>query len=451
MLSSGEFFFVFIYCLLFILLILKATCFKKFGIPVIWIAVIFLIKIFLGISYGLIHFNLYQGGDTFGYFNDSKIVLSSLPEQPWKYLQLVFGITQRPPDPAIAEYAYKMNYSTDMSSYFIVRVHSILNLFTYCHYYANVVIYNFFTMAGQLLLYKFFVLHMPDKKKVLLILLFIFPSVSFWCSGMHKDGIAIAALGLILFHSRVIFNQLSGQHTLKGHFPVPEITNEPVRENYSVGKKLLHLLLLCTGIWLLLVVRNYLLMLVIPCLISYYFSLYTSRRSVLKYVGVIFLFYLIAFQLKLLSPAWNILNQMALKQQEFLTAGEGKTDIELPILLPETPSLINHIPEALFNCLFLPSLLTISSPLQITSSIDNLILLFLFIGLLLTAKWGLKEPVSLFLFCMFFAASVFIFTGTIVPNIGALVRYKMPGTLFLAVGLISRIDTSKIKWRLKMK
>ncbi|HUM46922.1 MAG TPA: hypothetical protein PLD84_08340, partial [Chitinophagales bacterium] len=73
------------------------------------------------------------------------------------------------------------------------------------------------------------------------------------------------------------------------------------------------------------------------------------------------------------------------------------------------------------------------------------------IGLLLTAKWGLKEPVSLFLFCMFFAASVFIFTGTIVPNIGALVRYKMPGTLFLAVGLISRIDTSKIKWRLKMK
>lgn len=151
--------------------------------------------------YGLLHLQLYDGGDTISYFNESKILLSALPEHVVQFLRLTLWYTVKPPPPDLASYESQMIYWNVMSSYFMVRMNALMNLVSFNHYFVNVTIYNFLTLTGMLYLFRWLHDYVVREKYILIFVLFLFPSVAFWSSGIHKDGLSIAALGLILFTS----------------------------------------------------------------------------------------------------------------------------------------------------------------------------------------------------------------------------------------------------------
>ncbi len=453
MLTTGEMLAALFYWALGTVLIFRLPLFRNTGISSTQLGGILLIKVTAGIIYGYIHHSMYDGGDTFAYYYDSLIVTSALRDHPLKFLHLVFGITHRPPDSDIAVYAYRMSYYTGMSSYFMVRLHALMNLFTYCHYYGNVAIYNFLTLIGQLFLFRFIMVFQPAKKNMVLILLFLFPSVVFWSSGMHKDGISIAAIGVILYYGykliRLIsFTTVNGDASKNSEVKISEVSSE--QRMSRLMQLTSAFCMLAFGLWILAVVRNYLLLLLLPGCCTFILVQYAPRYMLLKYLLIYTLFYFLLFQLGSLHESVNLSLQMAAKQQEFFQNPGGRTNIILPPMEPGITGLLCQVPVALYNCFFLPSLTGMSSALQIFPAIDNIVVIVMLVTALFFAfQQTDRRPMSLFLFCLFFAWSVFIFTGSIVPNIGALVRYKMPGTLFLLAGCIIVIDDKKIKQLMK--
>lgn len=419
--QAAEIVLVILYTMAFSFLIWKLSLFSTFYLPISWIVFLFILKIATGIIYGFMHRYLYEGGDTISYFNESKILLSALPDHPGHFLRLALWYTVKPPPADLASYESQMIYWNVVNSYFMVRLNALMNLASFNHYYVNVVIYSFLTLIGTLYLFKWLHDHVTPKKLILLFFLFIFPSVAFWSAGLHKDGLSIAALGLILFHFQKIVQEIKWKNIIAFIF----------------------------GCWLLLMVRNYLLLLLIPCLTAYALAVRFPRNSVVIFSSTFFVFYFLILQLDKIFPPLNLLSRMTGQQQEFLI---DRSSVTLPVQLLDGTfqSFFYAIPTALSNCLAHPSILKNNVLYHLPFAIDNLLLfLLLAIAFIFPVKKNLLT--NGLLFCIFISLSIFLFAGSIVPNLGALVRYKMPGMLFLAVGLISRIDTSKIKWRLKMK
>jgi hypothetical protein len=263
----------------------------------------------------------------------------------------------------------------------------------------------------------------PINKNLVFGLLFFFPSIVFWTSGIHKDGISIAAIGLILYFSAEIRKTyLSGHITQK-----------------------LHLLAgLLIGLWLLGVVRVYLLILLMPCIIAYHFTK-PSKYSTVKFVSVLVVFYLLLLNLKFLNTDLDFLNIMATQQEAYYTLTTNTNTLEL-MRLNENPN--NFFPllfQSVINCLTQPLPWQVNSAIQIIPALDNIFIMMLIIAAMLFSKRQSSVEHLFFVFSLVFAVSIFVFVGSIVPVVGALVRYKMPGTLFLAFALLISIDVFKIR------
>lgn len=413
--TAGEIILVIIYTAALYGFILRLPFFRQFSLPVHGIALLFLLKVLTGIAYGLLHAHLYSGGDTFSYFNESKILLSALPDHPGHFFRLTFWYTIKPPPADLASYESQMIYWNIVNSYFMVRLNTVMNLVSFTHYYVNVVIYNFLTLIGILFLYRWLFEQVIHNKGQLVFLMFFFPSVAFWSSRMHKDGIALAALGLILYN----FQKLLGE------------------------RKWLNIFLFLFGTWLLLMVRNYLLLLLLPCLVAYFLS-----HKYLKYMLVLSLlvlmgFYLALFNMHRVFPAFNLARSMSQQQSEFAAISSAVT-LPMHRLSENNPSsLLAAMPLALTNCLLHPQIFKPGSLYHLPFAMDNVLALLLMILILFAyRKTSHAAPI---IFCLLFAVSVFLFTGSVVPNLGALLRYKMPAMLFLMAALFSMTDFSKIK------
>ncbi|MBK9732213.1 MAG: hypothetical protein IPO83_13190 [Chitinophagaceae bacterium] len=413
--QAEEIFLILIYVFIFSLLIRKLSFFQRFHLPISWIIVIFLIKSLTGILYGLLHLQLYDGGDTISYFNESKILLSALPEHVGQFLRLTLWYTVKPPPPDLASYESQMIYWNVMSSYFMVRMNALMNLVSFNHYFVNVTIYNFLTLTGMLYLFRWLHDYVVREKYILIFVLFLFPSVAFWSSGIHKDGLSIAALGLILFHFQQLLTKITWQRIAVFIF----------------------------GCWLLLMVRNYLLLLLIPCLAGYALSAKFSQHKALSFIISFLAFYMLLLFGGEFFSTINLLTKMSQQQQEFLHIPYSE-NISFRLLDGTFISLIKAMPVGIKNCLMLPFLFTINSVYQLPFALDNLLLICLIVTTVFFYDSG-KIQSATFIFCMLFSFSIFIFAGSIVPNLGALVRYKMPGILFLIVALISILDIGRIK------
>jgi len=187
--SFTELLLIVLYTALFSYFILRLRFFKKFSINPRFIAIIFIVKIIAGMTYGYIYQKYYEGGDTWQYFKSSGTIVALLKKNEFgAFFRMLFGFNTRPPAESIRIYAFKVDYWNDMSAYFFVRFHALASLLSFRHYYVHVIFYNFLSLIGMLYLFRFFYEWMSDKKWMIIIVMFFFPSILFWSSGMHKDG-----------------------------------------------------------------------------------------------------------------------------------------------------------------------------------------------------------------------------------------------------------------------
>ena len=385
----------------------KFSLFRFNGLKQWMVVLFFALKVFAGGVYVWIHLKYYGGGDTYHYFNDGLIVSSALQHGDWKsWFILCFSASGTH---HILPYTDQMSFWWDRGSYLLVRFHAILNPLTHSSYMAQLVIYNFLTLAGISLLWNF-LYQFSTEKKWWLVAAFCFPSVIYWTAGVHKDGIILCALGMILWS----WHQLSVRRFWFGYF-----------------------ILFGFGCFLIFTARSYLFVILVPLLTGYWLAMWRPGITIAAFLTTTVLFYVALFNLYRIAPAYNVMEILSWKQLEFFDLNHTHTNLPVNRLQSTVVSLGAHIPQALDHCLFRPLPGELTNNLQIPDVVLNLLLLLFLLFALIRSKIPKGPHLALLLMLVFYALSVFILSGSIVQNLGALVRYKMTGVFaLLCAGVI---------------
>lgn len=396
-----------LYTLLLLLLVWRVKLFRGEGISTwVWTAIL-LAKCVLGIVYLEVHFGYFNGGDTINYLRDGKIILNTLTEDPLKYLRLTFGPNNTEVTEWLAPQIDAMGYWTDTSAYSVVRFNALANLFTWGNNWGNAILMAFLSYCGVVLLYKAFRPMVSNAWWVLVGMLCV-PSVWFWTSGIHKEAMAFFTLSLTLYGMSRIY--------LEGWLP----------------KYMLYVLI---GLAATYVIRDFLVLLLLPLLLAQVLSPVFNEGRVNIYLGII-AFTLIVGSYVPLNNNKTVLEQISGKQEQFSALRAGNSHIPLPTMEPNLLGLAKNLPHALYNQFIAPFALPRTSHLYWPAVIDHVWFTLLFVAGLSSIRKPLLEKPPM-LTALFFGVMLLVLIGLIVPNLGAIFRYRSLAIPFMLLPLIS--------------
>lgn len=255
---------------------------EKFGLPRWTFILAFLVKVMSGFFLTYVYSSHYTDrstADIFKYYDDAKIMHKALSEKPADYFSMLSGVGN---DNVYYDTAYyaKMNHwykRNDFGNYndnhTIIRLNALIMPFSFGSFHVHTVFMCFISFLGLFALYKFFLSVFKTKSVLIYLVVFYIPSVVFWGSGVLKEGLLLFSLGILLlsFYELFFLKQFSFKYGM----------------------------LLFISTFLLLINKNYLLLVILPPLLAYYiverynikrvflfFSLFHFMLFVLFYVGI---------------------------------------------------------------------------------------------------------------------------------------------------------------------
>jgi len=282
---------------------------------------------------------------------------------------------------------------------------NLVNIFTLGSLYADVIFFNVIYFLGLLQLYKVFYQLQPQKKWLFVIAIFFIPSVLFWCSGIHKDGFVLAAIGFICYY------------TIK----------------YMHTKRMVFLGGLFPSLLLLFMSRYFIFLCFAPPYLMWVLMA-SSKKRVFKFVAayaVIVLVFFTAGNFTSIEP----LEIIVAKQRDFFLL-RGYSDMATPVLEPTFMSFLKNFPTAM-NHIFLRPYLHPANPWKYqVAGIDSwLIFSWSVVMIIFITRRNMQQ--LFFLMLLFFSLSMYLFIGYTTPNCGALLRYKSEITALLLPALVA--------------
>jgi hypothetical protein len=357
---------------------------------------------------------------------------SALSEKPSDYIKMITGIEND--NPHFDLYYRKMNnwyrqYESTMynDNHTIIRFNAFVRIFSFACYNVHNIFMNFLSLIGLVAIYKFFVRFLSDKRKEILFAVFLMPCVMFWGSGVLKEGLLIFGSGLLIYYFNEIINK---------------------------RKIIKSIICIFISFVLLLYTKYYILFILIPLLIAYLWVEKTNHKNVLlKYTGVLIFFLLVVLNIKYISPEYDVLQILAMKQNDFINLAQSLNSgsiIKVNILRPDFFNVLINSPKAFLNTLLRPHLFDSFSLFTLLAAIENfLILVAGIIALIFIKIRGINK--NLFVFSLFFVIITFTLIGLTTPVFGAIVRYKIPALPFLIIIFIMIFDKEKFLKKFKKK
>lgn len=395
------------YTIVFIFFITRFTRNSKL-LTTTEVSLAFSFKVMLGCLYGYIYGRFYNGDDTWLFqkysleetdllFNDPILFITKLgPAYTFEWQGGTFGENMSA-------------WMHTLENNLIIKVLTIGNLFGGSNYYINVVFFNFVLFWGHYWLFKLFVQEFPQKRKPLLLLIFFFPPLVFWLSGIRGDGVVLFFLALLLLHfHRWIYNN----------------------NKWSI-------LYFVLGVFGIIIFRSQVALLLMPALAAWYISVKFNRKPLPTFLIVFGTGCLLFFATAWLSPQKNLPRVIAQRQQDFL-ALKG-TRFPLDTLQPTVVSFARVLPQALSHTFVRPFIWEAQGALQLMTAAAIMIFWLLLIICIIKKEihWRILLYNPLILFSLGFGITLYIFIGYTIPFPGAIVRYKaIPELLLLAVPII---------------
>jgi hypothetical protein len=404
------------------------------GISKKTLSIIFLVKIVFGLLLWAIYTFYYTNratADIYKYFDDSKVIFDTLKTNPVHFFKLLFGIANNTPEfdtyyTTMNFWARKLDSNIYNDSHTIIRFNALLRIFSMGYFNVHTVFFCFLSLTGLTALYKTFIPYLSDKKKELLIVVYLLPSVLFWGSGALKESIILFALGMLVYYFSKLF-------TLKS-------------------------IVCCVAVALLLAFSKFYVWLsILPGLLFIFWIKRSSTQYVfLKFITIIAIGTLLAVFSEELVGFQSPFVTLSQKQMEFNLLASGnaidannQTIAVAGSVLNVAPlqatfySFLSNAPAALWHLFFRPYLWDSFSPLVLMAAFENILLLFvigfciLFIKSLKTINWAYV------LFCLSFVLIQFVIIGETTPIVGAIVRYKVPALPFLLIAALLLFDKEK--------
>ena len=413
-----------IYIFLIIYFIFKSEFYDSALFPKYIPILIFISKFIAGIGVYLIYTYFYgarASSDIFKYFDDGNIIHSSLSQNPLDYFRMITGIGA---DAHHLDKYYntccfwhkEFNYGLINDNRIVIRFNAIVRLFSLGNIHIHTLLMSFISFTGLWGIFKTFETQFNKQKWLLVIVVFFFPSVYFWTSGVLKEGILMFAFGIFLYH----FSQLI--------------------KTSNIIKPIIWIII---TLLILLLSKFYVLIAAIPGLLFIVIiKRYNKKYFTIKLIGVVVIFIVLSlFSKPLIGISFT--EVLANKQHDFInyinSMNSVGSKIEIPLLEPSLKSFLTNSPSAFFRTLFRPSIFEITNIMSLMAAIENFIIsLSLVLTAIFFSKKNLLNP--WLWFSILFTIIIFTLSGLTTPVLGALVRYKAPALPFLGITLLYLFD-----------
>jgi hypothetical protein len=372
------------------------------------------VKVIFGCLYGYVFLHYYDGSDTWFMHQHSikeKQMLFNDPGQFfWEFTPGTAIKNGNDLFEIIALYLRDLEYCVQ------AKTLGIFNLISNDNYYINAVFWNFIIFWAHYWLYILLNKEFPAKRKLYFILIFLFPPVVFWLSGIRSDGLLFFSISLLLLH----FHKWVSQYRVRSF------------------------ILWIVGFIGILIIRPPVAAILIPALISWWICERLSKKPVLVFLIVYIFAGIIFFASSLLSSS-GLPGMVAERQRSFMKL-KG-SEFKLDTLKPTFKSFARIFPQATVNTFFRPHPFEGKGLLQKISALEIVTFWLIVIVSIVRAdrEWRTSLLHPMLLVCLFFGASLYIFIGYSIPFPGAIVRYKIIGELMLLCAVVSIVSTGKFR------
>jgi hypothetical protein len=406
-----------VYLILFAWLVTRVKFFTRSGLSHPQLVILFLLKVMAGIFYGwmgLYYGNLAQMLDTWAYHHIGMAEYQLLSSNPHEYLTNIFHNPY--PDGMGNFFSSTDSYWNDLKANIFVKFLSIFDILSFGYYYVNVIFYSFISLIGPIAIYRVMNDIFPQKKLLVLLSAFLVPSFIYWTSGIHKEGLLFVGISLIIFH--LYFGWKEKKFTLK------------------------RWLAIFLGILILLVLRNFLVILIVPAVAAWLLVCRWPKYGLAIFASVYLFFGVLFFTARYIDPRFNFPQAVVNKQKDFLQL-KGAASIPIKELEPTATSFLKNIPQAITLSAIRPYPSDVRHLLSLAASLEINMLLVLFAVFLFFRKNGAVSKNAIYL-CVFFSFSLLLAIGFSVNNLGAIVRYRSIIIPLLIVPMIAQTDWPRL-------
>lgn len=406
------------------------------GINPIWWSIAFGLKVLAGILLVYIYLDYYSdrgSADMFKYYDDGRAIWESTRGNNKDFVKIVLGIYNKDEYELLKDkYLFKTNHwdRADFVPFryenrLIIRINAALMPLTGGNFGLHLLFFIFIAFIGQYFLFKSIATFIP--KKISFLIIFLFPSLLLWTSGILKEAIIIFIIGLWFYGLKMLIDKKYVLSVIL--LLISTLIASTVKVYIIIGLYLSILPLIIYKI-----IKKYKVWQVYLCV----FFIYILSIPLLKYL----------FGLDLLTL---IVNKLELTTN--LAISENAGSMINPLKLdPTLFSFIINAPLAIINTFFRPFINDINSLIIIPSFIENLILILLtIIAIIFRKKEITQKEQNILLFFLSFVIIETLLIGYTTPILGATVRYRIFPMLFFLLSLIIVNDFEKIKYKLKIK
>jgi hypothetical protein len=378
----------------------------------------------------LIYQFYYGGGDTFNFFNDSRIVNSSLDDSFSTWAKLIFRSSPSE-NPELYKYTSQMLWYDDPPSYAVVITSAILGLFNGTTYIPIALLFSFIAYTGIWAMYKTFYQIYPKVHKELAVAFLFIPSTFVWGSAIFKDTLCMFGLGWMTYTTFRIF----------------------INRDFSIK----NLVLMVFSFYIIGVVKLYILLSFIPALSLWLMMNYSKKiRSVgLRWMTNIFfialtiggfLFFTSRFAKEMNKYSLEKIAQTSLTTRDWIeyTSGDEGSAYSLGEMDGSLAGMLIKAPAAISVTLFRPFLWESRKVIIFLSAVEALFFLYFTLKIIFKGRGKVlalivKDPNILF--CLVFTIIFAFAVGISTYNFGSLSRYKIPCLPFFGAFLALSLNS----------
>ena len=414
-----------VYGVVFCMLLMRSSFITNSGLNSRMILLLFMFKAIAGIAIGWLSLHFYNTGNDYWDVN----------REGWKEYQLLWS---NPHDyfTNIFRSAYPNGYAglfdsfqsfwNDLKNNLIIKLVSVFNIFSRGNYYINSLFFNFIVFFGHVALYRVFIKIYRGQTYRVIIGCFLLPSLLYFSSGIHKDGIVFLMLAILVY---AVFMSLQ-----KNKFNLKRIA------------------IIAMALLILFLTRNFVCIALLPALTAWILSAKIKAPPLISFAVVYLLAGLLFFNFNSIFPAADPLKTIVEKQSDFLQLPHPSTAIQLDTLYPRFSSFMHNAPQSFNHLLMRPYLMELPSTILLPMNIELFIYQLLFIIFLFFHKRDQNINRDTFIpFAIFFTLTVFLFIGYIVPNLGSLIRYRSLYLPYIITPILCCIDLERLRALLKVK
>lgn len=386
------------------------------------------IKILGALAVGFIYQFYYYGGDTFNFHtHGSRIIWEAFWDSPVKWFRLLLNDQNMD---SIYPYATKISFYTDPASFEIVRIASILDMFTFSSYSATATLFAVISFVSSWMFFLVLYAQYPKLHRSAAIASFFIPSVFFWGSGILKDTITLSCSAIVIYATYNLF----------------------IKRKFSA----INLILLFLGFYFLFKIKIYILLILLPGVIIWVFltALISIRSTVTKIMIAPVVFTAAGFLATTAfikagedNPKYSVgkiseTAQITAYDIRYWTGKDAGSGYSLGELDGSFGSMFRLAPQAIVVSFFRPYLWEVNNPLMLLSAFESLILLLLVMYLIFRGNIRLFKIIwepNIFFYLIFSITFAFA-VGVSTFNFGTLVRYKIPMMPFFVMALVLIYD-----------